>query len=142
MKLSDIIKEVETYFEINETDLARESINTGKYYGRVLRIRSEENIRLSQQKNELKRLVLEKRNYYGGKSEPDVYKEKPWNLRLTDKQVSEHVEVDSDVVSFIERIDLQTEKVAYINDALKMISQRQFQIKNAIEYQKLMAGGY
>lgn len=132
----------ETDLIIDETNLARASLDTSRIYGRYLRIRSEESVRLNLLKNQMKELLLEKRIYYSGKASPEVYREKPFNFKLIKSEVNEYVESDSEVTRLEAKIDIQTEKLSYLNDLLKMISGRQFQIRAAIDYQKLIAGGY
>lgn len=136
------MENAETDLIIDETNLARASLDTSKIYGKYLRIRSEESIRLNMLKTQMKELLQQKREYYSGKAPPSVYREKPFNFKLIKSEVVEYVESDSEVVNLESKIDVQSEKITYLNDVLKMISNRQFQIKSAIDYQKLISGGY
>ena len=142
MKLQDIMDMVEGFLKIDETNLSRESLATSEYYAKVLRIRTEESVRLNILKGDLKRLYVTKREYYGGSADPEVYKEKPFNRRLIKAEVEQYIEADSEIQTIITKIDVQQEKLTYLNDALKQISNRNFNIKNSIDYQKLLAGGY
>lgn len=136
------MEEAETALLIDESNLTKESLATGKIYGKFLRIRTEESIRLNLLKNELNSLYHEKREYYSGKAEPEVYKAKPFNKRLLKSEIDSYIETDEEIKLITSKIDIQNEKMSYLNDLLKMISGRQFQIKSAIDYQKLLNGGY
>lgn len=140
MKLIDIMNEFDSIVEIDESNLSRESLQTPKIYARFLRYRTDESVRMNQLKVELKKLYLTTREYYDGKADASVYKEKPFNRKLLKSELDQYVEADDDMQTLMQRIEVQQEKLNYLNDALKMIANRNFQIKAAIDYQKLMAG--
>lgn len=134
------MNEVEKDLIIDETSLSKESLNTAKIYGKYLRIRANENIRLNALRSDLKKLYVIKREYYSGRAAPEVYRDNPFNQKLLKTDVDTYVEADPEIDIQVKKIDVQSEKINYLNDALKMIAGRQFQIKNAIDYQKLING--
>lgn len=142
MKLEEIMLEVEKALAIDETNLARESLETPKIYGNILRIRTNESMLLHKHKHALKQLYADKRDYYLGRADPAVYKEKPFNLKILKSEVDHYVDADSDIGELKLKIEVQTEKVEFLDSALKQIANRGFCIKNAIDFQKLMSGWY
>lgn len=142
MKIEEIIELTEQALEIDETNLGKESLETPKVYGRLLRIRTNENMLLTKFKWQLKQMYKDKKDYYLGRSDPTVYKAKPFDLKILKSEVDSYIEADDDIQELSMKIDVQTEKVKYLEDALKQIGNRGFQIKNAIDYQRLMAGGF
>lgn len=142
MKLEDIMEEAEKYLSIDETNLAKEALDTPRVYGVMLRIRSNEGMLLQRYRYQLKRLYVEKKEYYLGRSAPEVYKAKPFDLKILKSEVDSYIESDDEVADLTLKIEVQNEKLSYIDNALKQISNRGFMIKHAIDYQKMMNGGF
>jgi hypothetical protein len=142
MNIAELMEWVEPFFTIDETRLGEESLNTSKIYGKVLRQRTIESMTLKSLNHQLKALYQSKRDYYMGRADPEVYKQKPFDLKVLKSEVNTYIEADEEVVTLLTKIEIQEEKVAYLQDALKQISNRGFAIKNALEYQKMMNGGY
>ena len=65
-----------------------------------------------------KNIRHERYEYYSGKSDPDIYIEDPFPKKIRDKDTMQK----------------------YLEDIIKMIHNRTYQIKNAIEYQRFMSG--
>lgn len=141
MKIEDIMEETEAALQIDETRLDKESLETPKIYGRLLRLRTQEAYTLMKLKWQLKQLYQDKRDYYLGRSSPEVYKEKPFDLKILKSEVDTYVNADEEIGDVSLKIEMQQEKVKYLEDALKQVANRGFQIKNAIDYQRMMNGG-
>jgi hypothetical protein len=142
LKLEDIMTEAEKYLEIDETNLAKESIETPKMYGRLLRIRTSESMLLQKYKFQLKKLYQDKRDYYLGRADPKVYKEKPFDLKILKSEVDTYIEADEEIRELTLKIEMQNEKIEYLDNVLKQIANRNYAIKNAIDFQKMMNGGF
>ncbi len=142
MNLDEIMTVCEKCLEIDETNLARESLETPKIYGKVLRIRSDESLYLKKLEYELKILFQNKRDYYLGRGTAEDYKNKPFDLKILKSEVNTYIDADSDIQRLNLKIQLQEEKINYLDSVLKQISNRGFLIKNAIDFQKLMNGAY
>lgn len=142
MKLEDIMDEAEKYLQIDETNLAKESIETPKMYGKLLRIRTNESMLLQRYRFQLKKLYQDKRDYYLGRADPEVYKAKPFDLKILKSEVDSYIEADDDIQDLTLKIEVQTEKITYLDNALKQVANRGFTIKNALDFNKLMNGGY
>jgi len=78
------------------------------------------------------RVKLERYNYYTGKAPAEVYEEEPFPYKVRDKE---------------ERLNKINLKIRYydhmlrfLEDIIKTISNRTFQIKNALEWHKFQAG--
>lgn len=141
MKIEDIMEETEDALQIDETRLDKESLETPKIYGRLLRLRTQEAYTLMKLKWQLKQLYQDKRDYYLGRASPEVYKANPFDLKILKSEVDTYVNADAEIGDVSLKIDMQQEKVKYLEDALKQVANRGFQIKNAIDYQRMMNGG-
>jgi len=142
MKIEDIMAEAEKTANIDETNLGRESINTPKIHNRILNIRFTESMMQRKLTFELKKLVQEKRDYYLGRADPSVYKAKPFDTKILKSEVNTYIDADEEVTELALRVEIQQEKVEYLTEVLKQISKRDFLIRNALDFQKLMSGGY
>ena len=90
---------------------------------------------------EMKRLVKEKWLYYKGKAPSAVYKEMPFDFKLTTKEeISMFIEADEDICKLQYKIDYIEQVLLYLDSILRMINNRNFQIKNAIEWEKFKNG--
>lgn len=140
MKIEEIMELAEKCLAIDETNLAKESLETPKIYGRLLRIRTQESMLQSKYTFQLKQLYNEKKDYYMGRADPSVYKEKPFNLKVLKSEVDSYIEADDDIQTLTVKISLQEEKIAYLDNVLKQVANRGYLIKNALDFNKLMAG--
>jgi hypothetical protein len=142
MKLEDIMDEAEKYLAIDETNLGKEALETPKIYGKLLRIRTNESMISQKFKFQIKKLYQDKREYYLGRASPEVYKEKPFDFKVLKSEVDSYIDADDEIGELNLKIEVQMEKISYLDNALKQINNRGFMIKNAIDFQKMMNGGY
>ena len=90
---------------------------------------------------DMKRLIKEKWLYYKGKAPSSVYKEMPFDFKLTTKEETNmFIESDDDIMKLQYRIDYIEQTLLYLDSVLRMINNRNFQIKNAIDWEKFKNG--
>ena len=90
---------------------------------------------------DMKRLIKEKWLYYKGKAPSSVYKEMPFDFKLTTKEeIIMFIESDDDIMKLQYRIDYIEQTLLYLDSVLRMINNRNFQIKNAIDWEKFKNG--
>ena len=90
---------------------------------------------------DMKRLIKEKWLYYKGKAPSSVYKEMPFDFKLTTKEeINMFIESDDDIMKLQYRIDFIEQILLYLDSVLRMINNRNFQIKNAIDWEKFKNG--
>ena len=94
-----------------------------------------------EREGEMKGLVKEKWIYYKGKAPSSVYKEIPFDLKLTDKKELEmFIGADEEVRKLQYKIDYIDQVLYFLDSVLRMINNRNFQIKNAIDWEKFKNG--
>ena len=94
-----------------------------------------------QRELEMKRLIKEKWLYYKGKAPSSVYKELPFDLKLTTKEeISMFIEADDDITKLQYKIDYIEQVLFFLDGVLRMINSRTYHIKNAIEWKRFNAG--
>ena len=94
-----------------------------------------------EKEGEYKRIVKEKWLYYKGKAPATVYKEMPFDLKLTTKEeINMFIEADEDIRRMKYKIDYLDQVIFFLESVIKQISVRNFQIKNAIDWTKWKEG--
>ena len=92
-------------------------------------------------KESYNRVRLERYNYYTGKADPEVYEQEPFPYKVRDKDaLQRHIEADEKLNKIDMKIKYYNTELKFLEDIIKTISNRTFQIKNAIEWQKFQAG--
>ena len=90
---------------------------------------------------EMKRLIKEKWLYYKGKAPAAVYKEMPFDYKLTAKdEISMFIEADEEVQKVQYKIDYIEQVLFFLDGVLRMVNNRTYHIKNSIEWKKFNAG--
>ena len=90
---------------------------------------------------EMKRLIKEKWLYYKGKAPSSIYKEMPFDLKLTTKEeISMFIEADEDIGKLKFKIEYIDQVLFFLDGVLRMINNRTYHIKNAIEWKKFQSG--
>ena len=94
-----------------------------------------------ERESEMKGLVKQKWIYYKGKAPSTIYKELPFDLKLTDKkEVEMFIGADEEVRKLQYKIDYIEQVIYFLDSILRMINNRNFQIKNAIDWEKFKNG--
>ena len=79
--------------------------------------------------------------YYSGKEDPEVYIENPFPKKIRDKDtMTKYMDADEKLSASTLKIDYYETMLSYLESILKQINNRKYQIKNAIEWQKFIAG--
>ena len=61
-------------------------------------------------------------------------------LRILKADLDMHLSADSEIAALDAKIALQEERVDYLESLLKMLTNRHWQIRNAIEWRKFTSG--
>lgn len=90
---------------------------------------------------EMKRLIKEKWLYYKGKAPAAVYKELPFDLKLTTKEeISMFIEADEEIGKLQYKIGYIEQVLFFLDGVLRQINSRTYHIKNAIEWKRFQSG--
>ena len=116
MTLEELQQSVDKDFKLDDTELDAESIKIPLLHNKYLQHFNKFSLLLRKAEYDHKSLVREKWEYYTGKADPSVYKDKPFDLKVLKADV--HIYMDSDV-------DLQKadQKAAYLNQVVKYLEQ-------------------
>ena len=84
---------------------------------------------------------LERYNYYTGKSEPEVYVEEPFPYKVREKDaIQRYMDADEKLIKVDLKIRYYDATLKFLEEIIKNVSNRTFQIKNAIEWNRFQAG--
>jgi len=87
------------------------------------------------------RVKLERYNYYTGKAAAEVYEEEPFPYKVRDKEaLQRHMDADERLNKVELKIRYYDIMLKFLEEIIRMISNRTYQIKNSIEWHRFQAG--
>ena len=87
------------------------------------------------------KVKLERHNYYTGKAPVEVYAEEPFPYKIREKDaLQRYLEADDKLNTIDMKIRYYDVQLKFLEEIIKTIANRTYQIKNAIEWQKFQAG--
>ena len=143
MKLEDIQELWRKDSEIDYTELGTESIRIPLIHDKYLKIFIDERIRLKGVEFELSKIVRTKTEYYSGKMSQEELERHGWEQylgRLLKNEIANYIESDDDVIKLKQQLVVLQEKINYLDSVIRMINNRGFQIKNALDWLKFSHG--
>jgi hypothetical protein len=142
MTLSEIQDQVKRDLKINDLELDIESLRIPSLHSKYLQLLTENSLLLKKTLGEFTVLKRNKWIYYSGKAPDEVYKEKgEFPLKLSTKEEkSTFIDADEEIRELKGKVEYYETVVEYLQEVVKSISNRSFQIKNAIEWRKFEAG--
>ena len=140
MTLEELQDLADKDLKINDTELDLESLKTPQLHNKYSKYHNKYSNLLKVAEQDLARITREKWEYYTGKSDPSVYKEKPFDLKVLKNDVHIYINADEDIQKVQAKIVYQEAIVNYLEQILRMINNRSFTIKNAIEWRRFTSG--
>jgi len=143
LKLEDIQELWHRDSEIDYTELGTESIRIPQIHDKYLKIFTDERIRLKGIEFELSKMVRTKTEYYSGKMSQEELEQHGWEQylgRLLKNEIVKYIESDNDVIKLKQQLVVLQEKINYLDSVIRMINNRGFQIKNALDWLKFSHG--
>jgi hypothetical protein len=143
MNIERIREMAEADLKIDGTELGDESIRIPQLHGKYLNIFHDESLVLRKLEADYKMLRKQKWEYYNGKMSQEDLKAlgwEPFGHRILRQDLDVYMESDQDMIRLIAKMDLQKAKVDYLDSLLKGINNRQWVIRNSIEWKKFLSG--
>ena len=126
--------------KLDADNLHTESTNVPALHAKYYRILNNLILLKKMEENKFKVLKKEKWQYYTGKAAPEVYIDKPFDHKVLRQDVDKYMDADEDLIKQHSKIDYYQVMITYLDSILKTISNRTYQIKNSIEWQKFIRG--
>ena len=143
MNLENLKELITKDSQIDSTELGIESLKIPQIHSKYLTILADVKLLLTKQQNDLAVLKLRKWKIYTGKAsqeELESWGEEPSDLTLLKSDVEQFVEADPKVIDLKSKISVTEVKLKMVEEFIKALNNRNFTIKSAIEWHKLMNG--
>ena len=144
MKLDDIMDLWADDARMDDTELGNESLRIPMLHHKYYKIFVQEGLLLKKVEQDYKSLYKLKYEYYMGVLDQETLLEKGWNpnpLKILKQDLSIYMEGDDDLQLIQAKIDIQKQKLSFLESAIKTITNRGFLIKNAIDWERFKVGG-
>jgi len=141
MNLEKIQQMWESDSHIDMDNLHDESIKSPQLHQKYYTLYT--TIKLLQKKalDTLSKTRLERYNYYSGKAPAEVYVDEPFPYKVRDKEsMTLHLNADEKLSNIKMKVEYYDVMIAYLEDILKMIHNRNYQVKNAIDFLRFQSG--
>lgn len=90
---------------------------------------------------EFSSVKLERYQYYSGKAPAEVYVEEPFPYKVRDKEsMKQYLDADTKIQEKLLKVKYYEIMLSFLEEVIKSINNRTFQIKNAIEWQRFTSG--
>jgi len=127
--------------KIDPDNLHTESLNIPILHSKYFEIHNTILLLKKKAEQQKKNIRHQKYEYFTGKADPDVYIENPFPKKVRDKETLQgYLDSDEKLSQSSLKVDYYETMLIYVDSILKMISNRTYQIKNAIEFMRFTAG--
>ena len=140
MDLEALQNQVDIDLKIDDTELDLESIRTPQLHNKYLKLFTKYSLQLKKVKDDYDGLYKFKWEYYTGKSTMEVYQAEPFDLKVLKADVHIYLNADAELQKLGQRQEYLNVVVVYIERVLREINNRNWNIRNAIEWKKFIHG--
>ena len=141
MNLDKIQEMWERDSHINPDNLHDESLKIPQLHSKYYTIYNTITLMREKARDSYNRIRLERYNYYTGKAPAEVYAAEPFPYKVREKDaIQRHMDADEKLNKVNMKIKYYDTTLKYLEEIIRIISNRTYQIKNAIEWNKFQAG--
>jgi len=143
MNLEELKNSITKDSQIDSTELGVESLKIPQIHSKYLNVLTDLKLLLTKQQQDYAVLKLRKWKIYTGKAsqeELDLWKEDQFDLDILRTDVDKFIDADKSLNDLKAKISLTEVKVKTVEEFLKALNNRNFAIKSAIDWQKMMNG--
>ena len=140
MTLEELQEQADKDLKINDTELDLESLKTPQLHNQYMKHLTKYKLMLSRAETEYNIMKKEKWEYYTGKADASVYAEKPFDLKILRTDIDKYLDSDIDLQKQKQKVDYLNTTVDFLDKTIRLISNRGFTIKNAIDWRKFTSG--
>ena len=140
MDLETLQKQVDVDLKIDDTELDLESIRTPQLHNKYLKQFTKYSLQYKKAKDDYDGLYKFKWEYYTGKSTMEVYQAQPFDLKVLKSDVGIYLNADEELQKLGQRQEYLNVVVVYLERVLREINNRNWNIRNTIEWKKFLHG--
>ena len=127
--------------KIDIDNLHTESLNIPVLHSKYYDIYNNLMLLRTKAEQQKKNVRHERYEYYSGKADPDVYIKNPFPKKIRDKDtMTKYLDADERLSNVSMKIEYYNVMLRYIEEILKQITNRTYQIKNSIEFMRFSSG--
>lgn len=140
MDLEQLQLEADKDLKINDTELDLESLKTPQLHNKYTKHYTKFKLLLTRTEDELRTIKRDKWEYYTGKADPSVYQAKPFDLKIMRTDIDKYIEADEDIQRLSQKVAYLITVVDFLDRTLRVVVNRTYTIKNAIEWRRFTSG--
>lgn len=143
MTLDQISEEWRKDAAIDSTELGTESLKIPQLHSKYMKIYFDERQKLKAYEFKSRETFLKKYEYFNGRMSREELEEAGWEpfvKKLMKNEIDMYIDSDQDIINIKMRMEAQKEKIDFLEEVLKNLNQRNYQIRNAIEWQRFTNG--
>ena len=127
--------------KIDRDNLHEESLNVPSLHAKYFELYNTIFLLRKKAEQQRKNISHERYEYFSGKSDTEVYVENPFPKKIRDKDtMTKYLVADEKLSNSSLKIDYYDTMLVYLESILKVIQNRTYQIKNAIEFMRFNSG--
>ena len=127
--------------KIDRDNLHEESLNIPSLHAKYFELYNTIFLLRKKAEQQRKNIRHERYEYFSGKADPEVYQKDPFGKKIRDKDtMTKYLDADEKLSNSSLKIDYYDTMLVYLESILKVIQNRTYQIKNAIEFMRFNAG--
>jgi len=130
--------------KIDETNITGESRRIPELHSKYYNLFFEEALRVKKLKADLKELEKAKIEYYNGTMDELELKDRGWKpnpLKILRQDLDKYIQSDKDIIQLSLRIAYHEERANYLESIVRQINNRNFILKNMVDFMKFQSGG-
>jgi hypothetical protein len=140
MDLEQLQLEADKDLKINDTELDLESLKTPQIHNKYMKHYTKFRLLLTRTEDELRILKRDKWEYYTGKADPKVYQLKPFNFKILKTDIDKYLEADEEIQRLTQKVAYLNTVIDFLDKTIRVIVNRTYTIKNAIEWRRFTSG--
>ena len=141
MNLEQIQEMWEKDSKIDPDNLHDESLKIPQLHSKYYTLYNTITLMREKARTQYSKVRLERYNYYTGKATAEVYAEEPFPYKVREKDaIQRHLEADDKMNKIDMKIKYYDIMLKFLEEVIRVVSNRTYQIKNAIEWNKFQAG--
>ena len=126
---------------IDPDNLHDESLKIPQLHSKYYTVYNTITLQREKAREQYNRVKLERFNYYTGKASAEVYAEEPFPYKVREKDaIQRHLDADERLNKINMKIRYYDTSLRFLEEIIKTVSNRSYQIKNAIEWHQFQAG--
>ena len=140
-RLEKLTEEIQQDTELHQyMDLKKASLEIPYLHSKYLQKCEAQRMRMKMVEQKKDKLHHNKKLYYLGKGNPELYQENPLDHTILKADVEGWIRADNDYINLLQQLEYEKALLNILEATVKRISNRSFYIKNYIEMHKFENG--